>query len=353
MIVALLYGCVVFARPDNKVPATDTSCPTVTLTQEQFDSLIAAAAKSHRMELIAKEESEKMFSSYTTHVGWVVGIVVGLFGVALPYVINRRNLNEIRNIKKEAKAIKEAAEKDAHDAKAYGLFAWARQKSEDKAIELYTRAIAEKKDFWEAYYNRGIRYRKKGDYDQAIKDYDRAIELNPQLAAAYYNRGNAYYDKGNYAQAIKDYNKAIELNPQNAEAYYNRGNAYRKKGDYDQAIKDYDKAIELNPRDASAYNQLCYAYLGKKDFPATLEAVNKAITLKPSDPNYYDSRADVWMAWGKYKKEHLEEFPDIDWKDDIRKAQSDVAKAFSLNPYEELKKMLEDKRAECEQLLAE
>ena len=175
--------------------------------------------------------------------------------------------------------------------------------------------------------------------------------MNPQDAEVYNNRGVAYRNKGDYAQAIRDYGKAIDLNPQYADAYYNRGLACGKKGDYDQAIKNYNKAIELNPQDASANNQLCYAYLGKKDFLAALEAVNKAIAIAPSDPNYYDSRADVWIAWGKYKKEHPEEYPDIDWKDNIRNALSDVEKAFSLNPYEELKKMLEDKRVECKQLL--
>lgn len=146
---------------------------------------------------------------------------------------------------------------------------------------------------------------------------------------------------------------AYKLNSQYAEAYKNRGFAYIRKGDNDQAIKDYDKVIDLNPHDARSYNGLCYAYLGKKDFPAALEAVNKAIALESSDPFYLDSRADVWIAWGKYKKEHPDEYPDIDWKDDIRNALSDIEKAFSLNPNEKLKKVLEEKRAECEQLLEE
>lgn len=146
---------------------------------------------------------------------------------------------------------------------------------------------------------------------------------------------------------------AYKLNSQYAEAYKNRGFAYIRKVDNDESIKDYDKAIELNPQYASAYNGLCYTYLGKKDFPAALEAVNKAIELAPLDPEYLDSRADVLIAWGKYKKERPDAYPDIDWKDNIKKALSDVEKAFSLSPGEELKKMLEDKRAECKRLLEE
>lgn len=257
LIVALVCGCSVFASNDTVPPAVVATTPTVTLSQEQFDSLIAASAKSHQMELIAKEESEKMFSSYTTHVGWVVGIVVGLFGVALPYAINRRNLNEIRNIKRDVNATKEAAAKDAHDAKAYAIFAWARQFNQedlDRAIELYNRAIVEKKDFGEAYVNRGNAYGIKGNHDQAIKDYDKAIELNPQGAYAYNNRGYAYFKKGDYDQAIKDYVKAIELNPKYAKAYINQGVAYMRRGndgDLELAMNDFKTGLSLNPDEST------------------------------------------------------------------------------------------------------
>ena len=377
MIVALIYGCGVFARPDSQVLATDTSRPIVTLTQEQCDSLVSAASKSNQMELIAKEESNQMYEKYMTLVTIIIavmGVLVAVVGVIVPILMNNDTKKKIEKheeaikasvkslsdydtklekIEKRLNTIKEDAEETARDAKAHALFAWARQKEGDRSIELYTRAIDEKKDFWEAYYNRGLRYRKKGDYTQAIKDFDKTIELKPDNARAYRNRGIAYRKKGDYDRAIKDYDKAIELNPLYAEAYINRGRAYRMKGDYDQAIKDYDMTIELNPQYARAYNNLGYAYLGKNNFPAALDAVNKAIAIAPSSSSYLDSRADVWIAWGKYKKEHPDEYPEIDWKDNITNALSDVEKALSLNPYEELKKMLEEKRADCKKLLEE
>ena len=53
----------------------------------------------------------------------------------------------------------------------------------------------------------------KGGYDRAIADFDEAIKLNPNDANAYYNRGLAYKKKGDKEQAIADFRKALEIDP--------------------------------------------------------------------------------------------------------------------------------------------
>jgi len=63
------------------------------------------------------------------------------------------------------------------------------------------------------YDNRGVEYRKIGQYDRAIADYSEAIRLDPNYAKAFNNRGDAYRDKGEYDRATADYNQAIGLNP--------------------------------------------------------------------------------------------------------------------------------------------
>ena len=160
LIVALLYSCGVFARPDSKVPATDTSCPTVTLTQEQFDSLVSAASKSNQMELIAKEESNQMYEKYMTLVTIIIavmGVLVAVVGVIVPILMNNDTKKKIEKheeaikasertlsdyntkfeeFEKRLNAIKEDAEETARDAKAHALFAWARQKEGNRSIEL-------------------------------------------------------------------------------------------------------------------------------------------------------------------------------------------------------------------------
>ncbi|HUQ34759.1 MAG TPA: tetratricopeptide repeat protein [Aestuariivirga sp.] len=62
------------------------------------------------------------------------------------------------------------------------------------------------------YYNRGtVRYY-MDRYDDAITDYDLAIRLRRNYADAYYNRGLAYDGKGLLRQALGDLRKALTCN---------------------------------------------------------------------------------------------------------------------------------------------
>lgn len=269
LIVALLYGSVAFARPDSKVPVTDTSRPTVTLTQEQFDSLIAASAKVNQMEYVSKTDCDRMFSDYINHVGWVVGlfgvlctILVAIVGVAVPILLNRKFENDIKEridrhdeqlnkTKEEIDNAKKSAEQNAMDAKVSALFSQAYYETDlDKQIDLYKIVLNLDSKNVEAYNNLGNVYGKKGDCDRAIGFYNKTIELNPQYEIAYSNRGYAYYILGNNARAIEDCNKAVELNPQNAITYNIRGLAYMDRGndgDYKLAMNDFKTGLSLSP----------------------------------------------------------------------------------------------------------
>lgn len=275
LIFTFFLGSNAFAQASKSVPPPDTAAPVVTITQQQFDSLVAASARGNQMELIAKQEAERMFDIYTTHVSWVIGlfgVLVALFGAALPYLINRNyekriekkiadhdmeikqsrqslsnqsRKNEqlmselegvknhvdqveasIKGIQEQIKQSEARTRESAKEAKAWALFSWARQldthdsEQLDRKIEIYTRAINEFTQFPEAFYNRGTAYLKKDEYDKAIQDYDAAINLNAQYTKAYINRGLAYRKRGkegDYSLAKADFEKGLTLSP-NKEA---------------------------------------------------------------------------------------------------------------------------------------
>ena len=96
-----------------------------------------------------------------------------------------------------------------------------------------------------AFTNRGLAYKRKGQWDRAIADFSEAIRLKPDFAEAFNNRGNIYYGKGQFDRAIKDYDKAIHLKPEDGQIFADRGLAYEKKGAPDQALRDFTRARAL------------------------------------------------------------------------------------------------------------
>jgi len=92
----------------------------------------------------------------------------------------------------------------------------------EKAIDNYTKAIELKKDYAEAYNNRGVLFDKRNEDEKALADFDKAIELKKDFAGAYNNRGNLFAKRNEDEKALADYNKAIELEKDFAMAYNNR-----------------------------------------------------------------------------------------------------------------------------------
>ena len=99
-----------------------------------------------------------------------------------------------------------------------------------------------------AFTNRGLAYKRNGQWDRAIADYSEAIRLKSDDAEVFNNRGNAYFHKGQLDRAIKDYDDAIRFKPDNARVFADRGLAYEKKGEPSQALLDFEKAYALGFR---------------------------------------------------------------------------------------------------------
>jgi tetratricopeptide (TPR) repeat protein len=162
------------------------------------------------------------------------------------------------------------------------------------ACSAVIKSARDKEKLAEAFNNRGIGYRLKGDHDRAIADYAQAIKLNPKFAAAFVNRGVAYDKKGDYDHAIADYDQAIKLKP-SIEAYFNRGNAYLGKSQYASAIDDYNQALKLKADFGPALDNLCWARAVVGILKPALADCNEALRLMPSNAGTLDSRAFIYL----------------------------------------------------------
>jgi tetratricopeptide (TPR) repeat protein len=204
----------------------------------------------------------------------------------------------------------------------------------------YEEAIRLKPTFGEAYNNRGLAYRAKGNDVQALADFDQAIRFMPSSSESYNNRGLVYRATGEYDKAIADFNQAIEHDYFYTTGTYfdNRGVTYCYKDDYDQAIADFDAAIRaivryrLNlprtpePDEADTANTvdqsiderlaglrfedvlpLVYAhrglaYLANDNLDKAFSDLDRAIKLQPKLALAYYLRGVAYRASGHYDK---------------------------------------------------
>ena len=142
--------------------------------------------------------------------------------------------------------------------------------------------------------------------DAAIESYTRAIELSPNYAEAYVQRGLAKRARGDLAGSIEDYEKAASINPKSivgnrfvAQAYSNRGFIKLNALDADSAIEDFTKAININPNEDGHYYRRGYARLIKEDLAEALNDLNKALTVVGSDN--FSSKSEIYATRGIVK----------------------------------------------------
>ena len=155
--------------------------------------------------------------------------------------------------------------------------------------------------------------------DAAIESYTRAIELSPNYAQAYVQRGLAKRARGDLAGSIEDYEKAASIDPKSivgnrfmAQAYSNRGYIELNALNVDRAIEDFTKAINIDSNAAEHFYRRGYARLVKEDLTEALNDLNKALSIVGQD-NFskvliYASRGMVKLLQGK----HIEAQMDFD-----------------------------------------
>jgi tetratricopeptide (TPR) repeat protein len=219
------------------------------------------------------------------------------------------------------------------DVEAYQFFIKANQKLKEKeydqAIRLFGEAIDKKKDYSDAFNNRGIAYQKKQILDKALSDFNDAIKFDPKFWEAYYNRAETNFLVGNGKEALPDlefitktyqdssyfhvlvgdvknltgdasgaissYEKALLLNPKNAEAYVNHGTIYYEDKKYEVAKKDFLQALKINPNQDFAANNMGLILLKEGKLKESLVFVEKALSKNPANPIYLNNKGLVLL----------------------------------------------------------
>ena len=212
------------------------------------------------------------------------------------------------------------------------------QKEYQAALKQFNKATRLKKDYGEAYREKGIAlfylrrfldsekailksfklnpaqpniatdlgsiYLANGSFNKAFRYLKVAQNRENNLHIVFNNLGVAYAKTGESKEALKLWKQALQINPGIPETYINMGVVYEKIGDKKKALTAYQKALNLDESNAMAYFNLGVIYAKEKNFQKAVKEWETALSLEARDENILNSLAWAYEKIGR-KKEAL------------------------------------------------
>jgi tetratricopeptide (TPR) repeat protein/capsular polysaccharide biosynthesis protein len=124
-----------------------------------------------------------------------------------------------------------------------------------EAIEIYQAGLAIKSD-WATLYNNLAQVLLDKSPEKAIAAYQRAIELEPDFVLAHYNLGKAWQIQGEHSAAVACFDRVVELHPDYISGYTDGGFSLMALGKIAEALPYLAKAIAVKPDFVEAYCRL-------------------------------------------------------------------------------------------------
>lgn len=85
-----------------------------------------------------------------------------------------------------------------------------------------------------------------GEFEKAISLFSQAIAIDASSAVLFTKRGQCYLKLSKPNACIRDCSKALEINPDSAAAYKFRGRAHRLIGEWEKAAQDLRQACKID-----------------------------------------------------------------------------------------------------------
>ncbi len=102
----------------------------------------------------------------------------------------------------------------------------------------------------------GTVYLTQRSHDKAIKEFKKAISLDPTFASAYMNHGISLYYQNKINEGIKKLTKSISLNPRYPESYFYLARSYERKGNRLKSNYYYKKFISMAGGESKYYSMI-------------------------------------------------------------------------------------------------
>ena len=172
----------------------------------------------------------------------------------------------------------------------------------------------------DALFTLAVEYFSEERYGLAAAAASGAIRLSPGDGEAYQQRALARVKLSRCREALADCERALRCDPDDWTTYRVRGAAYLRLGEYDQAKGDLDRVLKADKLDAEAL----VPARPRLDGHGARRAVSdfaKSLAVRPlvAEVYYYSGLANRELG-------------------DLEEAESDLAKAFQLDPLVERRK---------------
>jgi tetratricopeptide (TPR) repeat protein len=207
----------------------------------------------------------------------------------------------------------------------------------EEAIASYEKAVEFKRDYQEAWYNRGIALGALNRHEEAIASYDKAIKFNSDYHEAWFNRGAMLLHLNRYEEAIASYDKAIKFKPDGHQAWFNRGALLGNLKRYEEAITAFDKVIELKPNDHQAWFSRGIALGALNRHEEAIIPLDKAVEFKHDYQEAWYNRGVALSNLTRYEEAIISFDKAIEFNPDDQQAWANRAAILgnNLTRYEE------------------
>ena len=169
------------------------------------------------------------------------------------------------------------------------------------AVAAFDKAIAQKTNFYQAYYGKGLALYELGNYQDASDAFQQAMELKPSFYPALYRQSLSLLNLKQYSEALTVIARAIALKPENIALYALKGEALQNMAQYEAAINSYNKTIlaENNPLMVTRRGSIRRLL---KEYDLALNDFNEAIKYDPKYTGSYINRGLVYYQLDNYQK---------------------------------------------------
>lgn len=229
-------------------------------------------------------------------------ILIFLFGIVNAQTIEE--LYEEKNFNELIKFVDNTEELTA-DQLYYVGYAFFQMENDNKAIEMYDKAIAKGLDDDQIYLYKGLSLRYDEQFDKAIDAFKLAIDRNPKGQKNYTELGNTFYFQEKYDSALVYFYKARELEFEHGDPYFKVPNIYHIQENYNKALEEYYISASLINKEALTYIEILKSiglleYTHKMNYDKSIKAYSEVISINPKDYNLYSKLIKAYYAKEDY-----------------------------------------------------